>query len=437
VLPVTLEQASGAEADPYTYLLKLPSHRLPARSLALTVSDPAFSRVVNASERILFRDEMSVRLVGSARIERTPSGEAQLDLPLGQLSASTLVLEIEKAGPPLHVEHAELTVGSRSLLFLAPAGALSLRYGGEHLRAPPSDVREVLRKSRPAHFASATLGALIEEPAKSTPSPVRGPPVAAQAFASARELTLPVSGHTAYIDVDGEVASSLASLRIVDAAGRQVPYVVERRERTRKVPLTLKVLQTDAKTVATISGLDPKQRVRALELSGNGPEFYTRTVQLFETVRDKRGVVERRVVGEGSWLRRPGDPPQNLDLPITSDASELELSIDNGDNPPLVPSLVQAFVESTRLDFSFVQGDKFTLLAKNPSLSAPRYDLELIAATLIDSPGSAATLGPERASSAPTSPPTPVWFWPAAAGALALVVIVLLRSMLAKSEPGQ
>jgi hypothetical protein len=245
----------------------------------------------------------------------------------------------------------------------------------------------------------------------------------------------------AYLDLEELGDELLPSLRIVDERGRSVPYVVETRQRSRSLSLAPRVERVLAHSELSLGGVPPKTPLSALELSCDGPEYFTRAVDVYRLQRDARGVVGRVALASASWERLPGQPLRPLLISLGGVVTdELRVDIDNGDNAPLTVTSASVLLESRRIDFLFSAGDSLTLLADNPQLSPPRYDLVLIAEQLLSSPAAAARLGP-----APVAPskadahdrPAPAWFWLAVAGVGALLVLMLLRSLLGAKPPAE
>jgi hypothetical protein len=259
--------------------------------------------------------------------------------------------------------------------------------------------------------------------------PARGPRLDSQRWASKQGIKLPTEGRVAYLDLGGELADELASVRIVDAKGRQVPYIVESQPRQSRRSLLHWQRVVDTKTVVTATGLAGK-RIASLEFSVSGPQYFMRQVSVFEETTDARGATGKRLLGSAHWTRQPDEPPQPLRVPVTLPEQEkLVVEIDNEDNPPLRVTGVVAIAELRRIDFPFSSGESLWLLATNPNARAPHYDLALVADAVLSSPALPARL---EAWKGPREPElaTPQWFWIALVVAGALVVAALARVVL-------
>ncbi len=114
-------------------------------------------------------------------------------------------------------------------------------------------------------------------------------------------------------------------------------------------------------------------------------------------------------------------------LPLfTSPQGEtLVLETDNGDNPAIMLTSVEAAYPVVRLIFKPESGP-IALYYGNREAQAPRYDLSLVAERMFIAEKNVATLGAEESLKGGTRTALGlnggVWFW----GALALVVVGLL-----------
>jgi hypothetical protein len=136
-------------------------------------------------------------------------------------------------------------------------------------------------------------------------------------------------------------------------------------------------------------------------------------------------------LASGGWNRtpEPGSPRNRVfDLGARLSTDILFIETNNGDNPAIVLDTVKAEHAVVRLVFKTAETDGFLLTYGNPSATAPRYDLSLVAMKLLTATRTPARLGDEEsdpegfASGALRHLKGGVVFW----GALALVVVVLL-----------
>ena len=432
---VTLELArmsrEGSARD--VYRVTLPARNLAVVALRFGVSDPAFSRRVSVYELLAFRDELTRRLVAEDTIQRGATGPESLLVSLGDISAASLEIELERTGPALGVQRVEAIVRPTRLLFFAPErGPLLLSYGSELSEPPAYDLVAALRKGLPATLAPASLGGEREaaDAGRAIATPARGAKVDVQRWPRRQRIVLPAQTRVAYLDLASRLGRSLHQIRIVDDQGRQVPYLVESGERSERRALTVRAASEAGKTSITLGNVDPEETVRVLELRATTPEYWSRPVTVYEATKDKRGVTGRRVLGSASWTRRPNDTTDRLSIVLDQPtAQELVVEIDDGDNPALGLTAATLEIARHRIDFVFEPGDDLRLLSGNAEATAPRYDFALLADAVLNSPALAARLeAPETLTAAPPRRDTK-WLWAAIVLAGALVMLVLARTL--------
>jgi hypothetical protein len=257
--------------------------------------------------------------------------------------------------------------------------------------------------------------------------PPRGAPVATAAWRN-RQPVRNLSGHVAYLDLSGRLARELPTVRLIDSASRQIPYVVESGVRARLLPATLRTTQRDSRTLADVSGFDPADPPDAVTLFAAAPEFFSRDLRVLEVERDARGPAGERTLGAAHWERQPGAPPAPLTIPIAPPREKIvTVEIENGDNAPLLLARAQLHIPFVRIDFVPPPGEPVTLLSDNPQASAPRYDFAMVANRVLAAPARPAALGPAIAAPPPSG--LPRWFWIAVAAAALLVVVALIRTL--------
>jgi hypothetical protein len=412
------------------FALTLPSANLPITSVRLSVNGLAFAREARIYEPVLFRDELSRRLLGIGRLERSATGEGNTTLLVGELSGTALELEIDRSGGPLDVLQATALVEPPRLVFIAPEqGPLTLLYGSESAPAPSYDLGQALARGRPSSLVNAELGAVKDRGAPPPlAAPSRSPVVDAALWKRRQRIGLPPKGPVAFLDLEGEAAERVHEVRVVDGAGRQVPFLVETSERStpRVLPFTQKTEGT--RTLVSVS-LDPAERISRLELAVTAPAYFEREVAVLVPQRDARGSTGDLEVARARWVKRPDDEDGSLSIPLSlSRETTILLSIENADNPPLTLAKIVGQKQRRRINFLFEPGETLELWSSNDRAAAPRYDLQLIAAAVLKSPASPATLAPAPARPAVVqSTGTPRWFWWVAVGAGLLVVLALVR----------
>jgi len=429
---IPLPFASAPQDASSVLTANLPAANLAVAAVHFSVDDAAFARRVRVFERIFFRDEVSRRLVGGCWIRRTAGGEESLAVPVGDLSARTIELEIENGdSPPLHVERLTAEVHPQTvLLFSRSKAMLTLYYGSPSVAPARYDLAAAVQGGPPRQIAAATLGPARETGNAPAPlaTPPRGAPLDTSAWKKHQPIEIPSTGNIAYLDLPGSTAAEIASLRIVDGEKRPVPYIVEMGSRHVSRSVLPRVSQEGTRTILEISGLDPREPANAVILSATAPDYFSRDVTILEPVRDARGVVGNRVLGSSRWERRPGERPQAITIGIAP-AEELTLraEIENRDNAPLTLGAVTLQIPLVRIDFAYAPRDQLTLITDNSEASQPHFDLEMVAREVLGAPARAAHLG--AAEALPPERRLPGWFWAAVVVAALLVATALARTL--------
>jgi hypothetical protein len=422
VIPIDVKRVAS-EGGKSSYETTLPSANLALASIELAPADAVFSRRVVVSERVVFRDEIRRRVIGSATVSRGPGGES-LSVPLGELRGPALEVEIDDgASPPLTLARGAATVAPRSLLLYAPAGSLpvSLEYGSPLLPAAHYDLGAVLAKGRPEAVASAPLGPAVDRGAASPVGvPPHGAPVDESGWRVKAAIDLPgvrdadgdgdgKSGGVAYLPLEG--IDAWGGLRVVDATSREVPFLFEQTVHHARESVQPAVTESGGKTTLTLSGLAALRELDAIEVTATAPDYFSRSVTVVEEVRDARGPVGERLLGSARWERRPGDPATPLSIPIAAPAQPtIEVRLENGGNAPLTLGQVTLERSVRRIDFIYAPGDSLFLLAGNAAAGTSSYDLALLAGALLALPAQPAHLEPAR-DLAPAHAPPAKWFW--------------------------
>ena len=121
----------------------------------------------------------------------------------------------------------------------------------------------------------------------------------------------------------------------------------------------------------------------------------------------------------------------------TADASELFVVVDEGDNSALPLTAARLLLPAYRLRLYRERGASLRLAYGRSDLSAPRYDLALLAPQLLGVSATEVIPGGEQPgpSAATASTISPRVFW----GAMSVAVVVLLGliARLIRSEAGQ
>jgi hypothetical protein len=235
-------------------------------------------------------------------------------------------------------------------------------------------------------------------------------------------------------------------VRIADPSGRQVPYLVERRDEPIALPVTLRPATSEL--VALRSEPGHHRSVYAVTLPYAGlpsPRLVLETTdRVFQ--RSVQAAVERPadrhhrerwldVRAATVWHHVHPDvpaPAATLHLAVR-DETELLVVVDEGDNRPLTITRAQLLLPSWRLRF-FRPAETLSLLYGQP-LPAPRYDLALLAPQVMGAQAREVDAAPESSSTSPLAAAlvTPRMFW-VGLGAAVLALVAIIAKLVAGSS---
>lgn len=424
---------SAAPSPDEAATVTLPAANLGIVALRIEAGGAAFSRRVRVAERLFFRGEVLRRQIGEGLLVRSADGSGNDVIPIGDSSARSLEIEVERLdGPALALTRVVALARPRSILFSAPQGAsLRLLYGSALAEPPKYDLERALSKGRPADAAlsTATLGARQGAVEPGFPLPARGALTDPAAWKRRQAIVLPDSGNVAYLDLSGPAGEGPGTPRILDGAGRQVPYVLERAAHRERSPAMMRDASRGPKTIVELVQLREPSSIDTVELTASAPAYFSREVVVQEAVTDARGEAGTRILGSASWEKRSEEPASPLVIGILRPSGgQIRVTVENGDNAPLAIASAAVWISVPRIDFVFAPGEKLALLSGNAEASAPAYDLDLVAARVLSSPALPARVAsPEPLPKATTA--APGWLWIAVAAAAVLVGLVLARTL--------
>ncbi len=402
------ERIEGAGETRLT--VNLGAAHVPLAGLRFHTGEPLFTRRVSVLTRQWENSEVRERLLGGGTIYRVAvagqTDTAQLDLPLDiQPPTRELVLVIDNVdSPPLAVEAVEAIRRPIPLVFLArQSGAFHLFSGNPRIVAPRYDVAGLSSQLKNANIALLRLGSLGANPDFRPSEPLPEIPLFAAALDvepwAFRRVVKSGSGAVQQLELTPHVLAhaqgGLGDLRLV-AAGKQIPFVLERAGFTRA--LTPEVSRADDAKQPRLSRWTirlPQARLPITKLScETKATLFQREARVFEEVADSRGDRYSRPLGNASWVRKPDGKSGRLSVTLTTllQTSAMSLEIDNGDNPSLDLEKFQVFLPVTRLLFKSPPGETVTLCYGNAKAIAPSYDLDLVAPQILAAAKSDATL---------------------------------------------
>jgi len=394
---VRLETPAG---QPSRYRVDAPVGA-PVERLTIAAGDAAFWRSVRVVES--GRDGAATPVSNATAIYRLRVADAELDaerldIDLSRPVAGPLVVEIDDHdSPPLTRPTVVLSGVERRVLVPPVSSALTLYYGNAATRRPVYDLEAMrTRLALAATYPQATLGAEAINPRYVALPPLaflsaRGAAAETSAWAVARTVRID-GGDDVYTltlapDDLAYLRADLGDIRLVDADGRQVPYVLEPAAAAARVPLV--------SAPATARGNAPRTSAWTLTVKTAGPEtatrsalplaqldlvfadgFFTRPAVL--TMPDARAPQGQRVVLQ-EVLRGTRREASTAAVPLSFDlgglrAGTLGLEISDGDNASLTLQTAEAAVWVPRLTFKAGAGS-YRLLFGNAAAAAPTYDL--------------------------------------------------------------
>lgn len=383
VVPL-VELARRQDAGKTWVVLARPRGVVPDR-LALDTSTGTFRRSVTLRDsgpggeaRTLAREELY-------RAENVAGGSDR-ELALEASPASDrLELEIDDgASPPLADLVVTALVSQPTLVFEAGRGKL-LRFGGGRARGSDYDVQRfqgTLAGQALMHgpACAATLGAARDNPAFD-PRPALefalrpGPAVELGRFSHRRALSVPKApeGLSRVLLAPEDIAllrRDLEDLRIVDASGKQWPYLIERAGVALDVPLGVRAARS--KVGETRYALELPRAPLTLDglMLHTGAEYVNRDVELVAVTEGG----QRRVLHRGTLVRRPG---QTATLRLAFGAERvtaLELTVDDASDAPLALDRVDAHVAAGEVYLAAPAGE-YSMLLGDREHEPARYEL--------------------------------------------------------------
>jgi hypothetical protein len=438
--------------------LNLGAANLDLAGIHIETSEPLFMRQVTLAtpqlvEEVMREEPVAHGTIYRVEIEGQPAS-ANLTVPVEKRvpSQELIMLIHNQDSPPLPVTAVRAERRPVYLVFRARgAGQHHLLTGNSRCTAPNYDLAAFGASLKRIAAVPIKLSTLADNPNFRAPEVLPGVQQEGVAVdVSAWKFRKPVKANRSgaqQLELDLDVLShaepGFDDLRLV-RGDKQVAFVLSRTSIKRSLtPLVTSVNDPkDPKTSRWLLKL-PRAGLPVTSLACvTGTPLFQREVALYEETTDARGEKYRRPLGGAAWVQTPDRAKREfvlaLDSPPRGDALVLETH--NGDNPAIQLDKFQFFYSVTRLVFKTQGEDEIFLFYGNPSASAPRYDLSLVAAQLLAADKPDASAGAEeqlkkaswRAGQKPGK--GGVVFW----GILALVVVVLLviiSKLLPKSPP--
>ncbi len=406
-LIVPLEEVGrhGAEGRTVIELSRPPG--LVPDLLKIETTTPWFQRPVVVRDRV---HEVDGALLGSTELFRfrdVPGAES-LEVPLSRAGGERLSVAIADGdSPPLEGLTFSAIVRQPSLIFFAAGagegtGAALLVFGGGRAGLPRYDLSgnlpaagERLRGSNAAmaaylhdasrvglaHLGDVRANAMFDASPALAFAMRPGVAVDRRLYTHRREFAVaPSPDGVARLRLSAEEASvardDLADLRVVDASGRQWPYLVGDlpAAEERDIPVER---ETNDERVSHYRLRLPASPIRIETLTLETDEAFIDRSFRAVAIRPADSEKKQRIAASGRLVRRSRDrSPIKVSL-SGGRIESLELVIEDGNEAPLRFTSIRGRVRVPELLITVPAGD-YALLLGNARDERPRYDLEAV-----------------------------------------------------------
>ncbi len=437
------------------FQVKLPGPHLPIAAVELSVGESRLLRTARVTESRFSRGEIVSEALGSSELRRVVQGSlsaSDLRIPIRAPEGREIEIAVEDGNnPPLNLTGVALEFSPQPWIYLESRTGTTLvaRYGSPRLEAPKYDLEAVRQYIGRTDLKEARWGDVRDSQSEETAvdsvlQPQAGAAIDPMEFRYSRKIP-ESSGLTALLLDAGVLAhsrSDLSDLRIADESNHQIPYLLEKRPDTFELNLPLSPEKTGGSEKESHYHLElPFENLPQAKLILNTTErtFQRKiAVEIQRPASDPRSQPVMETVASAIWRHNDPEiaaPPLFLDLPSSLGTTSATVVVDEGDNHPLALGTTRLELPLYRVRFFYPADAKLRLLYGNDGLSAPRYDLELLAPRLVGVSGKELALDPE--ARAPIAPPgrIPVKLFWAALVVAVLVVLALLVRLLRSENP--
>jgi hypothetical protein len=448
----------GAATGRSRFQARLPGAHLPIVAVELTVAETRLHRSARVTESQLMVSEVVQQTLGSTTLRRVSQNDlvaSDLRIPISGPTGKEIEIVVDDDdNPPLELRKVELVFAPQPWIYLESARGESLRarYGDARLTAPRYDLEAMRQYVNRGTLKDARWG----EPQEAGPAsqlsdagiePGVGGTIDVQSFRYSRQIPPSPQGLTTLpVDLATLAGSqpNLYDLRIADASGNQIPYLLESRQDPLIVDVTL-TREDDTGDKQTQYRVDlPFEMLPAAKLVLTTSErVFRRTVTLKalgtkeQKVKDR--LRSRNYLSASSWRHDDPDsapPPLSFTLPARMGTKSITLTVDEGDNRPLPIAGARLELPAYHVRFVYPEGAKLTLLYGNERMAPPQYDLQLLASRLVGVASREISLEAKDAPPIETEGRTQTLiFWIALAAAV--ITILLLLARLLRSEAVQ
>ncbi len=453
----------ASEPGKSRFRLRPPGSHLPLVAIELEVAGDYLLREARVTEARLSGPPATASSSG-ARVLPVPLGTAVLRrVARGGLAAEALAIPIlppegaelelvvdDGDNPPLELVAVSGAFAPLPWIYLeSQDGApLTARFGRPEARAPRYDLEALRGRVSPVSARQARWKPVEEAPSSAaapTAAPVElsGAPLATAGFRYRRAVPGTKPGLNA-LALDAAVLAhspGLADVRLGDTQGRQVPYLLEKRDEPLVLDLELESLADETGERGRVSGYRLALPYAGLPGSRlvltTRARVFERRVEV-ESARVGEGRAERGPlrIASGTWRHADPETPApalTLELPPLA-GDTLVLLIDDGDNSPLPLAAPQLLLPAWRMRFFVGQGE-VKLFYGQPGLAAPRYDLALLAPRLVGAAAHEIAPGPEELTGTDPSRRDRLLFWGILVAAVAALLVLLARLLRHRDAP--
>jgi hypothetical protein len=424
--PLAFERRAS-EPGTSRFRVRLPGPALPLVALRLSVGGGNLSRVARVGESRLAGAEAAPVRLGEARLKRAVRdvlAADELRVPLEAPTTAQLELEVDDGdNPPLELLAVEAELAELPFVYLESdaGGTLVARWGQPGLDAPRYDLESARERAARSPATAGTWGeprpasAESEAVGVAASLPVPGPTLDTSPFRYVRPLPDGPAGLVAVpLDAavlahsEGRLSGSFADLRIVDPLGRQLPYLLDRRPEPLVVELPAPAPEASpagrfpAGTTVYRLKLPYAELPPARLVLRTGARVFQRELSLLvEPLPDeprKRKGDAPRLVASASWRHAdPESPASALTIALpTLPRAELLLAIAEGDNSALPLASAELLLPSWHVRLYRPGTEELRVLYGNRALGPPRYDLSLLAPSVLASPARETALAGEQ-----------------------------------------
>jgi hypothetical protein len=442
--PVTVSIGERHETPGETRLtLNLGAANLMLSQVQIETPEPLFKRQVTIAVPQIREDSIREQAISSGELYRvTLEGQiASQNLSLGmenQVGSRDLLMLIQNNdSPPLPITAVRAMRRPVYLVFSPKqSGTYHLATGNARCAAPRYDLAGLAGNLKSIAVVPVKCSPLSDNPAYHPPEVLadvqdNGPPLDVASWQFRKPIKISRAGPQ-QLELDTDVLSNarqgLWDLRVL-RDGKQVPYILERTSISREIAPEVTV--TNDSHISRWKIKLPRAYLPVSRLAcEDGGTIFQREMTLYVQTSDERGEEYMRVLNQDIWTQTPDHKGKKFTLDINNvpNGDTFYLQTDNGDNPPVEFGKFRLYYPVTRVLFKAKAGDLLHLYYGEPQVSAPRYDLSLVANELLAADKATASLGAEEELNKATyrvvnaSGKGGMLFW----GILALVVVALL-----------